>query len=315
MITNCQRLINSLQKKIDLIEKQKKAGRTDFTNSEIESERLVRFFVRLASEAVHYSVEENISEKFFKISQCEKDGNLIGDMKDMDILWLPHQTVLVESKVNTKRRERSGQITGSVMGEKVSRARWYFLIHQDKTMEPVVDNNGNPVHREFLVMIAIQSRRGFMIFKGDFRIGINYEESEGWVWKGSHNITSKEHEKASDFMMVIAWVATSAMLTMFQTQGIETEEVLPNQRQNALRKKRGKPPYRGVTRIRVGRVYNKTGEACDNVTPKAMHLRRGHIRRQRFGPGNSLTKKIFIQPCMVNYNPDANFTPSERMVS
>ena len=34
--------------------------------------------------------------------------------------------------------------------------------------------------------------------------------------------------------------------------------------------------------------------------PKVPHLRRGHIRRQRFGPGNEFIKKIWIAPLIVN---------------
>jgi hypothetical protein len=38
--------------------------------------------------------------------------------------------------------------------------------------------------------------------------------------------------------------------------------------------------------------------------PKRAHLRRGHIRRQRFGPGFEFIKKIWIAPIFVNADED-----------
>jgi hypothetical protein len=37
---------------------------------------------------------------------------------------------------------------------------------------------------------------------------------------------------------------------------------------------------------------------------KCPHLRRGHIRRQHYGPGNQLVKKIWVAPVFVNADPD-----------
>jgi hypothetical protein len=39
--------------------------------------------------------------------------------------------------------------------------------------------------------------------------------------------------------------------------------------------------------------------------PRAPHLRRGHIRRQRYGQALTLVKSIWVEPCFVNA--DANF--------
>lgn len=36
---------------------------------------------------------------------------------------------------------------------------------------------------------------------------------------------------------------------------------------------------------------------------KAPHLRRGHIRRQHYGPRNAFIKKVWIEPCFVNADP------------
>lgn len=39
-------------------------------------------------------------------------------------------------------------------------------------------------------------------------------------------------------------------------------------------------------------------------TAKAPHLRRGHVRRQHFGPGRQYEKKIWVAPVFVNADPD-----------
>lgn len=41
-----------------------------------------------------------------------------------------------------------------------------------------------------------------------------------------------------------------------------------------------------------------TGRTC------APHLRRGHIRRQHYGPNNALVKKVWIEPMFVNADPE-----------
>lgn len=70
----------------------------------------------------------------------------------------------------------------------------------------------------------------------------------------------------------------------------------------------GKQQYEYVTTLKIGQVYEE-----DGITPvptgdtRRPHLRRGHIRRQRYGPGYQYVREIWVDPVFVNgYNPNEN---------
>jgi hypothetical protein len=65
-------------------------------------------------------------------------------------------------------------------------------------------------------------------------------------------------------------------------------------------KKNSTKRYEYVTTISVPRELPKDEEHKPSGNERAPHLRRGHIRRQHYGPGNELIKKIFIAPIFVN---------------
>lgn len=69
---------------------------------------------------------------------------------------------------------------------------------------------------------------------------------------------------------------------------------------------RGKQDYEYVTTLKIGQI-TETDDRPANVTGLVMrpHLRRGHVRRQHYGPNLAYEKKIFIQPVFVNgYRPE-----------
>jgi hypothetical protein len=70
----------------------------------------------------------------------------------------------------------------------------------------------------------------------------------------------------------------------------------------------GKSRPQTTTTLRLDRTLT---DAAGNVAGRHVrpHLRRGHIRNQRYGPEMSLSKKIWIGPCMVNVDVDAEPAP------
>ena len=103
----------------------------------------------------------------------------------------------------------------------------------------------------------------------------------------------------------IAGIALGAMVLLLHTKGIMREPV-ESGRLNKARQRSGKPPIPHHVVIRVGHVYDKAGRAIGAGTGKTgrkmpVHLRRAHMRTQKYGPGRTLEKKVFIEAILVNY--------------
>ena len=64
------------------------------------------------------------------------------------------------------------------------------------------------------------------------------------------------------------------------------------------KKKEGK--YRYTTTVTIGRITETEGTGEGGGWTVRPHLRRGHIREQRYGPNRQYSKKVFIQPIFVN---------------
>lgn len=61
---------------------------------------------------------------------------------------------------------------------------------------------------------------------------------------------------------------------------------------------RNKGRYVDTTYIKIGAITEHSSGS--DGTTRIPHLRRGHIRNQRFGPGLSETRKIWIEPTFIN---------------
>ena len=62
-----------------------------------------------------------------------------------------------------------------------------------------------------------------------------------------------------------------------------------------------KNPYHKTTTLTIGKVTEKAdGKGGHDGSHRRPHLRRGHKREQRYGPGFQFTRSIFIEPIFVN---------------
>lgn len=93
---------------------------------------------------------------------------------------------------------------------------------------------------------------------------------------------------------------------MILIAALSSRNIVKTTRENKLAKlgigkKRNR--YRYSTTITLPHVLEDDGTVREGQ-PKAPHLRRGHIRRQHYGPRGAFIKKIWIQPVFVNADKD-----------
>jgi hypothetical protein len=96
-------------------------------------------------------------------------------------------------------------------------------------------------------------------------------------------------------------------LVLSHTRGLAKEVVTSeSMRQfNKARAKKKRAPVLDHTVLRVGRVYCKSGKASKHVEGTAArrpHLRKGHARKQKYGPNWSLERWIFVPAIFVNWS-------------
>ena len=91
------------------------------------------------------------------------------------------------------------------------------------------------------------------------------------------------------FLMVILATKNAEKVTKKNL----AKAISPRQRKDAAK-------YGYTTTIQIGKITESYGSSTLTGGAKRPHLRRGHIRTQRFGKGNAEVKKIFIQPVFVN---------------
>jgi hypothetical protein len=95
-------------------------------------------------------------------------------------------------------------------------------------------------------------------------------------------------------------------LVLSHTRGLAKEFVTAEsvRKLNKARVAKKRAPIQEHVVLRVGRVYQKNGTAykhTEGVTPRRPHLRKGHARKQKYGPNWSQERWIFVPPVFVNW--------------
>lgn len=102
-----------------------------------------------------------------------------------------------------------------------------------------------------------------------------------------------------------------AALTLMHTKGVRSEVIRAPEKLNKARLKKRKHPLNDITIVRVQEHMDgrKTGTVGERHRPR-MHLRRGHYRDQRYGPGRQKVRKVWIHPCIVGHEEDGTILHS-----
>lgn len=111
------------------------------------------------------------------------------------------------------------------------------------------------------------------------------------------SLDQKHPQGASMYKM--AWIVRDILIVALATRNAHKVTT-----ENKLAKLGiGKSKFRFTTTISLPREMENDPDNPPSGTAKAPHLRRGHIRRQHYGQGNALEKKIWIAPVFVNADP------------
>lgn len=115
-------------------------------------------------------------------------------------------------------------------------------------------------------------------------------------------------ERISEQVTAYQSAAFFTLMTLLSTKNATKKVDHFKSRSASSRKKSHE--YATITTISIGKITNtmRTDDSSgSSVTP---HLRRGHIRNQRFGEGLKEVRKLFIHPVFVNA--DKDWIKSER---
>lgn len=105
------------------------------------------------------------------------------------------------------------------------------------------------------------------------------------------------HDEALQSIALCAGQIVAELIVLLQTKGVERERVLPHKTNLIARE----APEDGYTIVRNYISRGPTGALIPERKRTRLHLRRGHIRRQRWGRGRKFEKKIWIEPMLVGH--------------
>ena len=134
------------------------------------------------------------------------------------------------------------------------------------------------------------------------KCGFYLQGKNGTFFNYIDNIMSKPDvdQQAADILTKTASRAASWYLT-YLIVALATKNVVRHVTHNRLAKfGRGKQDYEYVTTLKMGVLIEDDSLPHPSGEVRRPHLRRGHVRNQRYGPSFSYSRKVFIAPIFVN---------------
>lgn len=133
-----------------------------------------------------------------------------------------------------------------------------------------------------------------------------FKKNGEWVLFSEDN---SKHLNDEDYQDSVEWTKEiSSWVLAFLLVSLATKNSIKTIKENKLmklgigKKKDGK--YRYTTTVTIGEITETEGTGEGGGWTVRPHLRRGHIREQRYGPNRQHSKKVFIQPVFVNASED-----------
>jgi len=109
-----------------------------------------------------------------------------------------------------------------------------------------------------------------------------------------------EYKEANEAITYVEQALRCFLILLLATKNVDKKTTLNYKRSASPRVQKDSKRYSHTTLIKIGKITESYGASTGLGGRRRPHLRRGHIRTQRFGKGNAEVKKIFIQPVFVN---------------
>lgn len=103
-----------------------------------------------------------------------------------------------------------------------------------------------------------------------------------------------------DLSESLAMFIYKTLITLLVTKNCDRKVIENNPRAKTKKARDDSKHYSMTTYISIGRITETYRSKDGSRGPVRPHLRRGHVRRQRYGEGRAEIKRIFIPPVFVN---------------
>lgn len=101
-----------------------------------------------------------------------------------------------------------------------------------------------------------------------------------------------------------------ALLVLLVTKNAEKDRVENKPNSSSAKHRNASKNFAYTTTIRIGKITENC-KSGGTGSPMRPHLRRGHVRNQRYGEGRREIKQIFIAPVFINA--DKEYVESQRL--
>lgn len=100
------------------------------------------------------------------------------------------------------------------------------------------------------------------------------------------------------------------LVVLLATQNSQKDRVENSPRASSAKQRNASKHFAYTTTIRIGKITENCSSGGTG-SPMRPHLRRGHVRNQRYGEGRREIKQIFIAPVFINA--DKEYVESQRI--
>ena len=132
---------------------------------------------------------------------------------------------------------------------------------------------------------------------------------KAWIDRRTLKYTSKFMKVHEDEELTMK-AMFKTLVVLLATKNAQKDRVENSIRSSSAKQRNASKNFAYTTTIRIGKITENC-KSGGTGSPMRPHLRRGHVRNQRFGEGRREIKQIFIAPVFINA--DKEYVESQRI--